>query len=302
MTGGREDGPEAEFSMDYAFMTNEGKLGYAEDFGSEEIARASPVIVGFDKRSESIWAMAVEAKGVNESSIKWGKERIDESGHIGTKVVIRSDQEDSIVALKRDIAVKRQAETVFLESPVRDSRANGSAERAVRTWAAQVRTLRHHLESKIGIKIPRSSALMSWLVAWAADVLNRYRVRSSGRTSYETISGHKGLQAIAMFGEKVMFKHTTDKAKRNKMESEWDTGYFVGINSRTTEYLVSNGSNVFSTTTIRRMTDDKSLTRTSLKTSRYTTESSSQMEPSHRQWRSDSTLTSHQYQGQIRCP
>ena len=77
--------------------------------------------------------MAAEAKGVNESSIKWGKERIDESGHIGTKVVLRSDQEDSIVALKRAIAVKRQAETVFLESPVRDSRANGGAERAVRT-------------------------------------------------------------------------------------------------------------------------------------------------------------------------
>ena len=71
------------------------------------------------------------------------------------------------------------------------------------------------------------------------------------------ISGHKGLQAIAALSEKVMFKHTTDKAKRNKMESEWDSGYFVGINSRTTEYLIVSGGNVFSTTTIRRMADDK---------------------------------------------
>ena len=65
------------------------------------------------------------------------------------------------------------------------------------------------------------------------------------------------MQAITAFGEKVMFKYTTDKTSRNKMETEWDTGYFIGINSRTTEYLVAKGSGVFSTTTIRRHQDDK---------------------------------------------
>ena len=54
-----------------------------------------------------------------------------------------------------------------------------------------------------------------------------------------------------------MFKYTTDKTRRNKMETEWDTGYFVGINSRTIEYVVAKGSGVFSTTTIRRHQDDK---------------------------------------------
>ena len=41
------------------------------------------------------------------------------------------------------------------------------------------------------------------------------------------------------------------------METEWDTGYFIGINSRTTEYLIAKGSGIFSTTTIRRHQDDK---------------------------------------------
>ena len=41
------------------------------------------------------------------------------------------------------------------------------------------------------------------------------------------------------------------------METEWDTGYFIGINSRTTEYLIAKGSGIFSTTTIRRYQDDK---------------------------------------------
>ena len=59
---------------------------------------------------------------------------------------MKSDQEEPIMALKRSVAIKRQSETVMIDSPVRDSRSNGMAERTVRTWASQVRTLRHHLE------------------------------------------------------------------------------------------------------------------------------------------------------------
>ena len=87
------------------------------------------------------------------------------------------------------------------------------------------------------MKVPRTSALMTWLVAWSADVINRYKIRSSGRTSYEHITGHRGLQAITVFGERVMFKYITNKTRRNKMETEWDTGYFIGIKSRMTEQI-----------------------------------------------------------------
>ena len=65
---------------------------------------------------------------------------------------------------------------------------------------------------------------MSWIVAWAAEVLTRYKVQSSGRTSYEYMTGHQGLQPIAAIGERIMYKYTTDKNNRDKMESEWDNG------------------------------------------------------------------------------
>ena len=83
----------------------------------------------------------------------------------------------------------------------------------------QLGTLRHHLESRIGVKVPRTSALITWLVAWSAAVINRYNVRSSGRKSYEHITGHRGLQAMTAFGEKVMCKYATDKTRRNKTET-----------------------------------------------------------------------------------
>ena len=50
-------------------------------------------------------------------------------GHSGTKIVWESGQEKSVVALKKTVGIKWQSETVMMESPIRDSRANGSAER-----------------------------------------------------------------------------------------------------------------------------------------------------------------------------
>ena len=101
------------------------------------------------------------------------------------------------------VAVMRQALIVNIESQVRVSQANESAERAARTWAAQVGTMRHHLENRLQHKIAVWSALMMWLVAWAAEVYCRYKTQSNGNTSYGNVTGHKGLQPIAIFREGI---------------------------------------------------------------------------------------------------
>ena len=106
-------------------------------------------------------------------------------------------------------------------------------------------------------KIPIHCPLMTWLVSWAADVICRCRIQANDRTSHENVTGHKGLQPIAIFGEKVMFQLTTDKNNRKKMESEWDCGYFLGVNFGTTEYLIGTHDDVFSCATLRRLQDDK---------------------------------------------
>ena len=161
-----------------------------------------------------------------------------------------------IIALKKAVAIKRQAPTVNIESPVRDSQANGNAERSVRTWAAQLRTMRHHMEFRMQHKIPIHVPLMAWLVSWAEDVICRYRVQANGRTSYENVSGHKGLHPIAIFCEKAMFKLTTDTNNRKKMESDWSYGYFLGVNPGTTEYLIGSHDDVYSCSTMRRMEEE----------------------------------------------
>ena len=52
-------------------------------------------------------------------------------------------------------------------------------------------------------------------------------------------------------------KFTSDKNNRKKMESEWDYGYFLGVNPGTTEYLIGTHDDVYSCATMRRLQDDK---------------------------------------------
>ena len=193
----------------------------AEDVGED----MCPVLVGYDHESSGIWALAVDNKGATRSSVKWTTGKIDEAGCAGTAGTLGSDQEESIMALKKAIVVHPQAETVLLESPVRDSKANVSAERAVSTWAGQLRNLGHHLESRLKRSVPKDSAPMTWLVSWAAELVSRYKVHANGRTSHEWITGHRCSQSVAGFREKIKFKFTTDKTHRNEINSEWSTGF-----------------------------------------------------------------------------
>ena len=124
---------------------NERTFMTAEDVGED----TCPVLVGYDNDSHGICALAVDTKGATKPSVQWVKGKVDEAGCSGTPISLMSDQEESIMALKRAVAIYRQAETVMLESPVRDSKANGAAERAVRSWARQLRTIRHHVERRI---------------------------------------------------------------------------------------------------------------------------------------------------------
>ena len=62
-------------------------------------------------------------------------------------------------------------------------------ERAVRTWQAQLRAIKHHVETKIQEKIPVGHVLMQWMVSWSAELLNKYHVNGkTSRTPYELIT------------------------------------------------------------------------------------------------------------------
>ena len=127
-------------------------------------------------------------------------QKIEEAGYRGMPISIKTDQEESIMALKRSIAVRRESRTAMIESKVRVSKSNPDVERAIRKWRGQFRKLKLHLEGKIDEHIPAAHTMVPWLVSWAADAILKYRVKASGKTAYEEITGHKVKHVVAAFG------------------------------------------------------------------------------------------------------
>ena len=95
-----------------------------------------------------------------------------------------------------------------------------------------------------------------WLIHFTSDVLNRYKIHPNGRTNFEITIGHRVKQATCGFAEKVHYTCTTDKNRRNKMETDWGILYHQGSNSRIAEHLIGTEQGIDKVDTFRIMPDD----------------------------------------------
>ena len=94
---------------------------------------------------------------------------------------------------------------------------------------------------------------MSWLVSWSSEVLNRFKVQSNGRTSYEMATLHKCRHKVLAFAEKVYFQHTHG----GKEDERKDIGIFVGMKDRSSTYLIANASGVFGSPNVAAFPDEQ---------------------------------------------
>ena len=102
------EGDVPRISMDYCFLTS--------DDGGDEVD--PKVLVVHDDKTQAMWALAVRAKGSAPEVAAWVVQKIEEAGYRGMPISIKTDQEESIMALKRSIAVRRVSRTAMAESKV----------------------------------------------------------------------------------------------------------------------------------------------------------------------------------------
>ena len=123
----------------------------------------------------SVWAYALRSKSVGDDP--WIAEQlVDDLRTIGLakeRVIVKSDQEASIVELQGEVAKKRGYEdygigTGIENSKVGDSNSNGKIERANRDVGNLVRTLRSAIEEKIGQKLTLADSILPWMIRHAA--------------------------------------------------------------------------------------------------------------------------------------
>ena len=235
----REDGRVPTISLDHCFLGSE-----------EEAAAGNPFLIIYDDHSEALFAVAVPSKEYQDWFAEPLKSIIDELGYSGVRVALKSDNAKELVRLRTEIAARRSAPSVPLESPVAESKCNGAIEKAVRTWQGQFRTLKDHLEYEIGEELGPRSTVWTWCAWWAAGLLNRVKVTTTGRTPYELYTGHKSRTPVAAFGERILWRQPRARSGAGKFDSEWDDGVFLGISG--VEVLIGTSSGVHRSRDIRR--------------------------------------------------
>ena len=240
--------------MDYFFMSR-----------MDEKAHKNPLIVMVDEATGEKYARAVGQKGLGASNemdwlIKDMSDELKAWGHPGGEaghIILKSDGEPSIVAV-RDALAKYHGGKVVPESPPRgESSSNGTVEEAGKTVREFVRVFKEQVEDNAQIKLDCAEVLTTWMVRWAAMAQSRYLVGKDGLTAYERRKGRRCNIPVAVFGEKVWYKELrTGKERKDKFESEWHEGVWLGHSRDSNEAIIGTTAGTVKAYAVKRQDEE----------------------------------------------
>lgn len=233
-------------SLDHCFIGEQDEEGGMAEFAW---------LIMYDSNTEALFALPTGTKEAKEWVIVCIKNLIDQLGYSGVRIGMKSDNAKELLAIRRGVSQLREAPTTPIEVPVRESRANGACERAVRTWEGRFRTIKHHLEVEMQHQLSPSHPVWGWCGHWAANMLARVSVRETGRTAYEYVTGHRMRAALACFGEKVWFRRIRCDSGASKADPEYRLGVYLGMAGYGVEHLIGTADGVETSRDIRRLAE-----------------------------------------------
>ena len=240
-------------SMDYFFMGSEG-LSFDDPTTERDVL---PMVAVYDHGSRVTFAHPCPRKGDDRHIVREVCSDLEWLGY--KRIVLKSDQEPAIMALKRAISrAMPGVEILMEESPVGAHAANGAIEGAIRRVAGQVRTLKDDVEKSYGVPISTRHPLLAFAVSHAADLITRFGVGKDGRTPWELSRGKKYKRKLLPFGECCLYMLTKGTGGRAaKMDARWRPGIFVGILKRSDEVMVMTPEGIRKARSIRRLVADQ---------------------------------------------
>ena len=129
--GAQEEKRVPTVSMDYFLMGAEGVTFDDGDAGPDD---ALPMLALKDHQGRMVFAHAVPRKGADQHVVRSVIEDLEVLGH--RRLILKSDQERSILAVKREVKSDMQdTEVLFEESRMGESASNGVIEAAIKDSA-----------------------------------------------------------------------------------------------------------------------------------------------------------------------
>ena len=200
-------------SIDYGFFGQSGETP-TKSIGGDE----APVVGVNDRSSRVIWAHPLPATGVSQSD--WGVKclmrDLNMTGHM--KVIVKSDQEPSIVAVfneaKRRWSAATGAEMLPERSPVGESSSNGEIERAVQEIQGITRTMKEFVEYPADITIDPHWPIMAWMVEFAAVAYTLFSKGEpyDGLTPWQRLRGKEWQIGLPHIGEVVEYRRRAGRS------------------------------------------------------------------------------------------
>ena len=165
-------------------LAEEGMSSPSEGDEGEDRAVDNPAVVMTDESTGNRYMRLVESKGSKEETadpwlIKdlhaelkaWGR-----PGGGDNKLVIKSDGESPIVAVREALARKHGGIISPEQPPKGEHASNGIVEEAGKTIRDMAKVLKLQLESNLGRMLHMKEPVMHWLIRWAAMALSRFQV------------------------------------------------------------------------------------------------------------------------------
>ena len=146
--------------MDFGFF------GQLEDRSHDTL----PVLIVRDLKSEGSCSHPVPSKGVKHPYLARAP-MADLDFMWFLRVILKSDQEPSMVTLCDAVKNCLYGEIVPGASPKGEGKSNGEVERAVQSVHGLARTLKVFLEQKSGIALESRRLLLAWLVEHCSNLL-----------------------------------------------------------------------------------------------------------------------------------
>ena len=182
--------------------------------------------------------IVVPSKGAITYAIDMTKRFLMECGR--TYGILQSDNEPAIKDLVRAVAAQVPGLSIRF-SPKYSSKSLGAVGAMQKELYGQVRVLKRHIEVKYSMTLPPEHALLTWLVEHAAWLLNRYKIHTDGKTSFQRRWSKTFQSALCEFAETIQFRKSVWNSagmSKAKLDVQWDFGLWLGRDTESNECLV----------------------------------------------------------------